>query len=161
MSCDKLKVVKQANDFIGATLKLNANDLYHLCAYGWLQYTMAREERGQTEEAAAEKTKMINRALSSFSTVLEKDPASAMAAQGIAIIVAEDILKLNESQSRMNAMEALGILNKVKETMNDGSVYINMGHCHYTRDELEKAIECVSFVRPALSQNTCLTCHQV
>jgi len=105
---------------------------------------MAREDRGQTDEAAAERSKMINRALSSFSTVLEKDPASAMAAQGIAIIVAEDTLKMNDSQARTNAMEALSILNKVKETFNDGSVYINMGHCHFTRDELEKAIECVS-----------------
>ncbi|KAI8968077.1 hypothetical protein BD414DRAFT_541515 [Trametes punicea] len=40
-----------------------------------------------------------------------------------------------------NSREALDIFAKVRESINDGSVYTNMGHCYYARDEFDRAIE--------------------
>jgi RNA polymerase-associated protein CTR9 len=31
----------------------------------------------------------------------------------------------------------------VRESTNDGSVHVNMGHCYFARDELDRAIESV------------------
>jgi RNA polymerase-associated protein CTR9 len=48
----------------------------------------------------------------------------------------------DESQRRLqNAHEALDIFLKVRESINDGGVYFNIGHCYYARDEFDRAIE--------------------
>ncbi|CAK5268739.1 unnamed protein product, partial [Mycena citricolor] len=33
------------------------------------------------------------------------------------------------------------IFTKARESINDGSVHVNIGHCHYARDEFDRAIE--------------------
>jgi RNA polymerase-associated protein CTR9 len=80
------------------------------------------------------------------------DPLCAFAAQGLAIVTAEDALGTfgggpatsggDDPQKRMrNARDALDIFAKIRESLNDGSVYLNMGHCYYARDEFDRAIE--------------------
>ncbi|KAG8995767.1 hypothetical protein FRB94_011657 [Tulasnella sp. JGI-2019a] len=140
---------KEGADFTSASLKQNSNDVYNLCAYGWFMHHSAREGRQRTEEANAERLKMFTRAASSFINALTHDPACAVAAQGLAIIVAEDVLDswapgkgTIDAKARTNAREALLALTKIKESLNDGSVYVNMGHCYFVRDEFERAIEC-------------------
>jgi len=50
-----------------------------------------------------------------------------------------------EAQKRIkNTRDALDVFAKVRESINDGSVYFNMGHCYYARDEFDRAIESVS-----------------
>jgi len=83
------------------------------------------------------------------------DPLCAVAAQGLAIVTAEDALGTlggvlppgpapDEGQRRaMNARDALEVFAKVRESTNDGSVYVNMGHCYFARDEFDRAIESV------------------
>ncbi|CAH7676393.1 hypothetical protein PPACK8108_LOCUS11515 [Phakopsora pachyrhizi] len=43
-----------------------------------------------------------------------------------------------------NLCDSIAILNKVREALNDGRVYVNLGHCHYLRDKFERSIENVS-----------------
>lgn len=78
-----------------------------------------------------------------------------MAAQGLAIALAEDTLALKASappagsaeelKVRMRlAGQALGILGRINDSVPDGSVNVNMGHCYFVRGEEEKAIQAVS-----------------
>ena len=95
------------------------------------------------------------RAAELFDKALSLDPYCAVAAQGLAIIVAEDALgTLGGTLSSATApsaagdmakyaREALEIFSKLRESIGDGSVYLNMGHCYHTREEFERAIESV------------------
>lgn len=146
-NCNRLK---EGADFTSASLKINHNDVYNLCAYGWFMHHAAREGRQRTEEANADRLKTFSRAATSFTNALTHDPSCAVAAQGLAMIVAEDVLgswapgkPINDQKARSNAREALSTFAKIKESLNDGSVYVNMGHCYFTRDEYERAIESV------------------
>ncbi|KAG8900293.1 hypothetical protein FRB99_006134 [Tulasnella sp. 403] len=139
---------KEGADFTSASLKMNSNDVYNLCAYGWFLHNTAREARQRTDEANAERMKNFTRAATSYINALTHDPACAVAAQGLAMIVAEDVLdtwapgkSLSDAKARSCAREALLSLTKIKESLNDGSVYVNMGHCYFVRDEYERAIE--------------------
>ncbi|KAG8952026.1 hypothetical protein FRC04_005359 [Tulasnella sp. 424] len=142
---------KEGADFTSASLKQNPNDVYNLCAYGWFMHHAGREGRQRTDEAQAERMKTFTRAATSFSNALTHDPSCAVAAQGLAMIVAEDLLDswgpgkpINDTRAKANAREALAALTKVKESLNDGSVYVNMGHCYFVRDDFERAIESAS-----------------
>ncbi|KIO17833.1 hypothetical protein M407DRAFT_84591 [Tulasnella calospora MUT 4182] len=139
---------KEGADFTSASLKQNPNDVYNLCAYGWFMHHAGREGRQRTDEAQAERMKTFTRAATSFSNALTHDPSCAVAAQGLAMIVAEDLLDswapgkpISDQKAKSNAREALAALTKIKESLNDGSVYINMGHCYFVRDDFERAIE--------------------
>ncbi|GAA5882098.1 hypothetical protein JCM3774_001508, partial [Rhodotorula dairenensis] len=68
--------------------------------------------------------------------------ASSATANGTLAAGAGAGAPLTEQQARLrNARDALGILTRVKESLNDASVYINIGHCHFARDEYDRAIE--------------------
>lgn len=154
---------KEGADFTSASLKQNPNDVYNLCAYGWFMHHAGREGRQRTDEAQAERMKTFTRAATSFSNALTHDPSCAVAAQGLAMIVAEDLLDswapgkpISDQKAKSNAREALAALTKIKESLNDGSVYINMGHCYFVRDDFERAIESVSYF-PFIE---CLACNK-
>jgi RNA polymerase-associated protein CTR9 len=78
-----------------------------------------------------------------------------MAAQGLAIALAEDTLALkpqgatvtpvDEAKSRMRlAGQALSVFSRLNDSLADGSVNVNIGHCYFARGEEEKAIQAVS-----------------
>lgn len=149
---------KPARDFVFATLKdHDKHDVYSLCAAGWIQYHQARENRDS--KAIEERKRGFQRSAEFYEKALQLDPLCAVAAQGLAIVTAEDALgTLNgtlpgvpdDPQRRLlNTREALDVFAKVRESTNDGSVYVNMGHCYYGRDEYDRAIECVSTASPA------------
>ncbi len=79
-----------------------------------------------------------------------------MAAQGLAIALAEDTLvpksaaantPADEAKSRVKAAgQALSVFSRIKDSLTDGPVNVNIGHCYFTRGEEERAIEAVSFV---------------
>ncbi|TFK54552.1 RNA polymerase II-associated protein [Heliocybe sulcata] len=146
-----LKVTKE---FVFATLKdHDKHDLYSLCAAGWIQYNQARESREQGSQAVQDRKLGFRRAAEFYEKALQLDSSCAFAAQGLAIVTAEDALGFlaggvphgsssEEAQRRFkNARDALDIFAKVRESINDGSVYVNIGHCHYVRDEFDRAIE--------------------
>lgn len=146
---------KQAKDFVFATLKDHDNhDLYSLCAAGWIQYFQARENRESSPKGIEERRRGFQRSAEFYEKALHLDPMCAVAAQGLAIVTAEDALGTlggalgpiapDEAQKRIkNARDALDIFAKVRESINDGSVYANIGHCYYARDEFDRAIESV------------------
>ncbi|GAA5870591.1 hypothetical protein JCM8547_002055 [Rhodosporidiobolus lusitaniae] len=157
---------KLAREFARSTLKeVSRHDLYALCASGALYYHEARENKGTSKEAVRDRQGKYTRAVEFFDKALQLSPQCAFAAQGIAIALAEGALgsgplldaaassglsgaggaaaqPLTETQARLrNARDALTILTKIKESVNEASVYVNIGHCHFARDEYEKAIE--------------------
>lgn len=148
--------VKVAKDFVFATLKDHErHDVYSLCAAGWILYTQSRDNRDPNPKMIEERKRNFQRAVEAYHKALQLDPLCAVAAQGLAIAVAEDALGIlsgvppvsaaDDAQRRMkNSREALDVFAKIRETLNDGSVYVNMGHCYYARDEFDRAIESVS-----------------
>lgn len=148
---------KPAKDFVFATLKdHDKHDVYSLCAAGWIMYHQSRESRDSTQKGSEERRRGFRRSAEFYEKALQLDPLCAFAAQGLAIVTAEDALGslaggvphtsgTDEAQKRLsNAREALDVFAKVRESINDGSVYSNMGHCFYARDEYDRAIESVS-----------------
>ena len=147
---------KPAKDFVFATLKdHDKHDVYSLCAAGWIQYHQARESREGSPKGIEERRRGFQRSAEFYEKALLLDPLCAVAAQGLAIVTAEDALGTlggslgplapDEAQKRVkNAREALDVFAKVRESLDDGSVYANMGHCYYSCDEYDRAIESVS-----------------
>ncbi|KAF9464960.1 RNA polymerase II-associated protein [Collybia nuda] len=142
---------KPAKDFVFATLKdHDKHDVYSLCAAGWIMYHQSRESRDTSSKGLDERKRGFQRSAEFYEKALHLDPFCAFAAQGLAITTAEDALgtlsggipSADEAQKRLKyAREALDVFAKVRESINDGSVYFNMGHCYYARDEFDRAIE--------------------
>lgn len=152
---------RTAIDFAYSTLKDARNDVYSLCAAGWLCYYTARESKPSSAQQASEsqmkaygidRAKNYLRSTEYFNQALALDPECSFAAQGFAIAIAEDALTLtpgggDEARTRVtNARQALGVFQRVREAVTEGSVYINMGHCYFATDEFERAIESVSLL---------------
>lgn len=146
-----------AKEFAVATLKdHNKTDTYAMSAMAHLLYQQARDSRASKPEEVKERLSRFYRANEAFDRVLQLDPTCAYAASGIAIALAENNLgskvptgqanlASNEAAQRSkNLRDALSILNKVREVANNGNVYVNIGLCHFQREEFERAIESVS-----------------
>jgi RNA polymerase-associated protein CTR9 len=140
-----------------ATLKdHDKHDVYSLCAAGWIMYHQSRESRDMSSKGLEERRRGFQRSAEFYEKALQLDSFCAVAAQGLAIVTAEDALGslssgvpvsgTEEAQRRFkNAREALEVFAKVRESVNDGSVYLNMGHCHYACEEFDRAIESVRY----------------
>lgn len=113
---------------------------------------MGREAKSASE--VAERPKQYLRAGEAYERALGLDANCAMAAQGLAILLAEDALIQpdvlkgrgveEELKSKMRAAgAALGVLSRINDSVQDGSTSVNMGHCYFVRNEEEKAIQAV------------------
>ena len=154
---------KPAKDFVFATLKdHDKHDVYSLCAAGWIMYHQSRESRDMSSKGLEERRRGFQRSAEFYEKALHLDSFCAVAAQGLAIVTAEDALGSlssgvpvsgsEEAQRRFkNARDALEVFAKVRESINDGSVYLNMGHCHYACEEFDRAIESVRLIFILLS----------
>lgn len=150
---------RAARDFARATLKEhNKHDLYALCAVGMLQYLDARELKGNERD----RNDKFARAAEFYDKALSLQPTCAFAAHGLAVSIAENTIgtgaeavagqtagQVEASGRARNSRDALTVLMKVKESVNDASVYINLGHVHFIRDEFDRAIESVSWLEGA------------
>jgi RNA polymerase-associated protein CTR9 len=144
---------KIARDFALATLRDHErHDIYALCAGGALYYHQARENKAAGQDAAKDRAHKFYRAAEFYEKALTIDQHCAFAAQGLAICLAEGTLNpsptsgtgtSDAAQRAKNSRDALAILTKVRESVNDGSVYVNIGHCHFAREEWDRAIEAV------------------
>ncbi|KAJ3802188.1 RNA polymerase II-associated protein [Lentinula aff. detonsa] len=145
-------LTKNAKDFVFTTLKdFDKHDVYSLCAAGLIHYNQARESRDTSSKGTEERRRGFLRSTEFYDKALQLDPCCAFAAQGLAIVTAEDALGSlsgvsssggEEAQRRIQSTrDALDVFAKVRESINDGSVYLNMGHCYYARDEFDRAIE--------------------
>jgi RNA polymerase-associated protein CTR9 len=142
--------INDARTFVHGTLNVDRTDVHALCAAAWMNYHMARENRSAPEP---ERRKRYKNAVDLYKQALGFDPTCAVAAQGLAIMIAEDVIgsavvpgqPQEEARLReVNLRDALGIFTKVRESIVDGSVYCNMGHCYFLREEYDRALECVS-----------------
>jgi RNA polymerase-associated protein CTR9 len=102
---------------------------------GNIHLATAREMRRDTEQDKEKRRKMYERAVEFFDKVLQLDPKNAYAAQGIAIALVED---------KKDYSTALQIFTKVKDTIKDHNVYVNLGHTYSELKQYARAIENVS-----------------
>ncbi|KAI1450778.1 TPR-like protein [Annulohypoxylon stygium] len=108
------------------------HDRYALIGMGNLYMMAAREMRRDTEQEKQKRSAGYTRAVEFFDKALQLDPKNAYAAQGIAIALVED---------KKDYKAALPIFLKVRETIKDPNVYINIGHIYAELRQFSKAIE--------------------
>lgn len=106
--------------------KFTSHDCYALISMANVYCALAREVKEQQK-----KDQYYIRAAQLYQKVLNLDSKNAYAAQGIAIIFAE---------KKQNGL-ALEIFRKVRDSLNDITVYLNMGHCLLDLKQFAKAIE--------------------
>ncbi|KAF2087514.1 hypothetical protein K490DRAFT_41455 [Saccharata proteae CBS 121410] len=115
------------------TLKqFDKHDRYSLTGMGNIYLQIAREMRRDTDADKQKRSKTYERAVEFFDKALQLDPKNAYAAQGIAIAIVED---------KKDHATALQIFSKVRETMKDASVFINLGHIFCELKQYSRAIE--------------------
>lgn len=139
---------KDASDFASQTRRANQDDVHALCALGAYHYHCARESKG-TE---AERARDFIRSAEAYNRALEVDPKCAVAAQGLAIAIAEEHLTSRKGAAngasdgvKTKSLDmALGIFNRIRDCLPDRSVLINIGHCYFFKGDEEQAIEAVS-----------------
>ncbi|KAF2810979.1 tetratricopeptide repeat protein 1 [Mytilinidion resinicola] len=108
------------------------HDRYSLTGMGNVYLTIAREMRRDTEQDKDKRRNMYSKAVEIFDKALQLDPRNAYAAQGIAIALVED---------KKDYATALQIFTKVRETMKEASVFINLGHTYCEVKQYARAIE--------------------
>lgn len=111
------------------------HDRYSLTAMGNLQVIYAREMRRATDKDKEKRSSEFLRAMGFYDKVLQHDPKNAYAAQGIAIALVED---------KKDLASAVQIFSKIKDTIRDSSVYINLGHIFCELKQYTRSIENVS-----------------
>ena len=132
-----------------------------LAALGWAYY-QAFVAAKPGPNLKADRTKSFFRAIDLFSRALTVDKYNAFAAQGLAILLAEDALgeasidkqatgisqaaqDMRASEVRKkSADEAISILNKLREIKDEASVHICLGNALMVRDDFDRAIKSVS-----------------
>ncbi|KAK5990241.1 Tetratricopeptide repeat protein 1 [Cladobotryum mycophilum] len=108
------------------------HDRYALVGMGNLYLMQAREMRRETEQDKQKRSATYCKAVEFFEKALSLDPKNAYAAQGIAIALVED---------KKDYKTALGIFNKVRDTIKDSHLYVNLGHIFAELKQFSKAIE--------------------
>ncbi|KAJ6281920.1 hypothetical protein J3E71DRAFT_198274 [Bipolaris maydis] len=112
--------------------KSDKHDRYSLMGMGNIHLAIAREMPRTSEQDKEKRRKGYERAVEFFDKVLQLDPKNAYAAQGIAIALVED---------KKDYSTALQIFTKVKETLKDHSVFVNLGHTYCEIRQYARAIE--------------------
>lgn len=110
------------------------HDRYSLTGMGNLYLTTARESRRETEQDREKRRKTYEKAVEFYDKALQLDPRNAYAAQGIAIALVED---------RKDFSAAVQIFTRIRDTVRDASVFINLGHVYAELRQFSKSIECV------------------
>ncbi|KAM6526796.1 protein required for normal CLN1 and CLN2 G1 cyclin expression [Fusarium solani] len=108
------------------------HDRHALVGMGNLYLIQAREMRRESESEKQKRSATYGKAVEFFEKALSLDPKNAYAAQGIAIALVED---------KKDYKSALGIFNKVRETLRDSHLYVNLGHIYAELRQYSKAIE--------------------
>lgn len=112
--------------------KYDSHDLYALISLANLYLIIARDLKKTQSTKDMEKSKQsFLKAIQLYQKVLQIDPLNCYAAQGIAICFAQS--------KRMGP--ALEILRKVRDSINNVNVHINLSHCLLEMNEYSKAIE--------------------
>ncbi|KAJ9195394.1 hypothetical protein DTO021D3_8374 [Paecilomyces variotii] len=108
------------------------HDKYSLTGMGNVHLLTARDMRRDTDQDKEKRRKMYERAVEFFDKALQLDPKNAYAAQGIAIALVDD---------KKDYSTAVHIFSKVRDTLKDPSVYLNLGHVYVELRQFSKSIE--------------------
>ncbi|KAL8682901.1 MAG: hypothetical protein Q9186_001064 [Xanthomendoza sp. 1 TL-2023] len=108
------------------------HDRYSLTGMGNLYLTTAREMRRDTDQDKDKRRKTYEKAVEFYDKALQLDPKNAYAAQGIAIALVED---------RKELTAAVQLFSKIRDTVKDPSVYINLGHVFAELKQHSRSIE--------------------
>ena len=111
------------------------HDGYSLTGMGNLYLTTAREMRRDTEQDKDRKRKTYEKAVEFYDKALQLDPKNAYAAQGIGIALAED---------KKDFPAVVQVFSKVRDTVRDPSIYVNLGHVYGELKQFSRSIENVS-----------------
>lgn len=121
------------------------HDRYSLTGMGNLYLTSAREMRRDTEQDKDKRHKAYERAVEFFDKALQLDPKNAYAAQGIAIALVED---------KKDLTAAVQIFSKIRDTVREANVFVNLGHVFAELKQYSRSIECVCRLPPPRGCNT-------
>ncbi|GAV52868.1 hypothetical protein ZYGR_0AI01500 [Zygosaccharomyces rouxii] len=117
-------------------VKYDSHDFYALTSLANLYCMIGREaKRGHSPKDQDNSKQSFLKAVQLFQKVLQLDPFSIFAAQGIAIVFAES--------KRFGP--ALEILRKARDSLDNEDVHVNMAHCLLEMHEYAKAIELYEF----------------
>ncbi|KAL8670479.1 MAG: hypothetical protein Q9168_004988 [Polycauliona sp. 1 TL-2023] len=108
------------------------HDRYSLTGMGNLYLTTAREMRRDTDQDKDKRRKTYEKAVEFYDKALQLDPRNAYAAQGIAIALVED---------RKDLTAAVQLFSKIRDTVKDPSVYVNLGHVFAELKQYSRSIE--------------------
>ena len=108
------------------------HDRYALVGMGNLHLTQAREMRRETDQEKQKRSGAYCKAVEFFEKALSLDPKNAYAAQGIAIAMIED---------KKDMANGLAIFHKIRDTVKDSHLYVNLGHVYAELKQHTKAIE--------------------
>lgn len=115
------------------------HDRYSLTGMGNLYLTTAREMRRDTDQDKEKRRKTYEKAVEFYDKALQLDSKNAYAAQGIAISLAED---------KKDLTTAVQIFSKIRDTVRDANVYVNLGHVFAELKQYSRSIESVSRLFP-------------
>lgn len=108
------------------------HDRYALIGMGNLYLQNAREMPRDSEQDKQKRSGMYSKAVEFFDKALQLDPKNAYAAQGIAIAMVED---------KRDFKGALSVFMKVRDTVKDPNVFVNLGHIFAELRQYSKSIE--------------------
>ncbi|EGE05317.1 RNA polymerase II transcription elongation factor Ctr9, partial [Trichophyton equinum CBS 127.97] len=108
------------------------HDRYALTGMGNLYLLTGRDMRRDGEQEKEKRHKIYEKAVEFFDKALQLDPKNAYAAQGIAIALVDD---------RKDYSTAVQIFSKVRDTLRDSTVYLNLGHVFAELRQFTKSIE--------------------
>ena len=111
------------------------HDRYSLTGMGNLYLITAREMRRDTDQDKDKRRKTYEKAVEFYDKALQLDPRNAYAAQGLGIALVED---------KKDLTTAVQIFSKVRDTLRDASVYVNLGHVFAELKQYSRSIESVS-----------------
>ncbi|CAB4253490.1 similar to Saccharomyces cerevisiae YOL145C CTR9 Component of the Paf1p complex [Maudiozyma barnettii] len=113
-------------------VKYDSHDLYALVSLANLYCAIAKESKKTGSSKDMEKSKQSYlKAIQLYQKVLQIDPLNIFAAQGIAIVFAEN--------KRMGP--ALEVLRKVRDSIKNEDIHINLANCLLEMNEYVKSIE--------------------
>lgn len=107
----------------------DSHDSYALISLANIYCVMAKDLKGAKEDE--KRRKYFVRAIELYTKVLSIDPKNVFAAQGLGIVYIE-----NKEQTK-----GLDILRKIRDSLNDISVFLNLGHVLTDLKQYSKAIE--------------------
>lgn len=108
------------------------HDRYSLTGMGNVHLLFARDMRRDTDQEKEKRRKMYERAVEFFDKALQLDPRNAYAAQGIAIALVDD---------KKDLSTAVHIFSKIRDSLKDASVFLNLGHVYAELRQYTRSIE--------------------